>query len=319
MLQTVANVDQLWAALQYQEMLVSWSSLEQALSIVPPPDDKGPPEFYLSLDGGATYKPLTKIAAAQFGRLSGVRPAIYKEFVKDLSLTASMVHYSMNKPDRGGHVYVAHTTDWIVGVYNSEKPFIGVKDAYDILMTAPNIQYADLFFADDGAFEVTAIQGDLTQSVTPGLFMAHGGRPMFGSYTTLHDRGAILSPVKAPKKRKAKEACENAAAELVASRSNEAIGEADFVHNLAGQQVTDPVKFLSRLALMSSFSSQAADRVVTNVAEALSPNPTMYDTVRYVAGLAAGTTEMLDRRYQSFAHYIAFRGASVCTQCGLPQ
>jgi len=307
-------------ALNYDETLVSWTDLEAGLSMVASGDDKGPPDFYLSLDQMQTHRPLTKIATSQFGRLSGVRPAIYKEFIKNPSLTNDMIRYSMARPERGGHAYVAHTTDAIVGIYPSEKPYLGLKDSFDILQAAPGLTFIDTVWCEDGTFEFVAILGDMTASVTPGLLLRHGGRPMFGTYLSMHDQSAMLSELKAPKKRKAKEACETAAHELVANRANEAIGEADSVYNLASVPVTDPAKFLSRLSLMHGFSSQAAEKMLNSATEGLIANPSHYEVARFVASLAAvGETALTDRRFQTFSHYVAFRGASVCTQCGLPQ
>lgn len=322
--QTPAGVDQLWAGLDYREQLVHWGTLEQGLEIVPPPDDKGPPDFLLRLDGWDGHRPLTKTAAAQFGRLSGVRPAIYKEFVKDGGLTAQMIHYSMNRPDRGGAVYVASTNDSVVGFYNAEKPFLGAKSSYDLLATTPGVCYVDAFFNPDGVWEFVVTLGDLSKSVTPGLYMAHGGRPVVGIYSILHDRSAVLGPVKPPKKRKSKEACESAASEFIASRGNEAIGEGEAIYNLAGRVIENPVRFLSRLSLMDGFSSQASDQMVSGASEAFrrddGSKPSHYDAVRYVASLADNNEKQtLDRRFQLFAHYVAFRGATCCTSCGLPE
>lgn len=301
--------------------MVYLDAIESGLSIIPPPEGKGPPEFFLTLDGWPGHRPIAKSAMTQLGNLSGVKPSIYKEFASNESLTSQMIHYSMNRPERGGAVYVASTKDLVVGFYNAEKPYLGAKASYDLLVTTPGVQFADALVYPDGHWEFLAVFGDLTQPVTSGLFMQHAGRPVVGIYTVLHDRSAVLGPMRAPKKRKSKEAMEKLAADFIAARGNEAIGEADAIYKLVERTVDEPVRFLSRLSLMDGFSAQASDQMVTGAAEAFgSDKPNHYEVVRYVASLAEhNEKQVLDRRFQLFAHYVAFRGATCCTSCGLPE
>lgn len=316
MFQPLKTIDHLWAGLQYEETVVNWDDLENNLSLIPPGDGKGPPDFYMEVMGN--HLPLTKVATSQFGRLSGVKPSIYREFQSDQTLTAKMIHHSMNKADRGGKVYVAHTAEQIVGFYSFEKSFLGLETSFGVLRSVPGFEYGEMYALPDGTFEFTAILGDLTQSVTPGLFMAHGGRPAFGVYSVLHDRSCVLGPLKAAKKKKTNEASESAAADFVAGRANEAFGESDRIYKLAKKTIPDPVKFISRLSLMNGFSVQASDKAIQGAAGALAPNSSHYDVVRYVASIATGE-KIVDRRFQQFAHYIGFRGADVCNHCGLPE
>jgi len=316
MLRTIQELDQSLAGLHYTETQVDWNDLEHGLSIVSPVDDKGPPDFFLTLPGWTNNLPLSRLAAGQFGRLSGVKPGIYKEFVRNAPLTAQMIHYSMSRSDRGGSAYVAYTPHQVVGVYSSEKPFLGLKTAYDILFTAPGVRFGDMFINSEGTFEFVAVQGDLTSSTTPGLYMLHGGRPTFGTLVVLHDHSYVISPLKAAKQRKSREACQIAAARFVEAKTNEAMGEARQIYSLASQSVSDVQRFLSRMALGNKFSTQSMEHLLKGSAERFnSLTPSLYEVVHFVASLASdGGVE--SRRFQSLAYTLAFHGCRVCTSCG---
>lgn len=317
MLHSLETVDQLLAGLQYREDLFDFATLEAALSIVPA-EGKAPPDIYLSLDGGQSHLPLTKIAAAKFGSLSGVKPSIYKEFARNGSLTASMVHHSMNQPDRAGKIYVASTREAVLGFYPADKPHVGLMDAWHYLKSIVNGEHGSVYAAKNGAYEISVVMNDPTDSVRPGVVLCHDGRTKVAVFTTLHDYSAVCSTFKVSKRRKTKDGCDRALEELVGIRVNEAIGESDFIYSLVNTRVVDPVRFISRLSLMNGFSAQAAEKVVSGVPEALEPNATLYDVVRYVAGFATRDGVMVDRRYQTFAHYVGFRGSSLCATCALP-
>lgn len=318
MLLSIEAVDQWLTALNYREDIVDFGALEDGLSIIPS-EGKAPPEFYLHLDGWSHHLPLTKIAAAKFGTISGVKPSIYKEFAKNQTLTGQMIHHSMNKPDRGGKVWVAYTDGMILGFYPAEKPHIGLMDSWYLIRSVGGAEHATAYFTQKGTFEIAVVMNDPTESVRPGIMLCHDGRPKIALYTTLHDHSAVLGKFKASKNRKTRESCDRALEELAVNRANEAVGEAQFIYNLAGTSVRDPARFISRLALMDKVSAEASNKIVSGVTDQMQIDTSLYDLTRYVAGFATREdSNLIERRYQEFAHFVAFRGASICETCALP-
>lgn len=311
-------VDQLWAGLEFKRTMVNFSDLEQGLSLVPGADE-GPPELYLRVNGRKEHLPLSRIAAGQFGRLTGVRSSTYQEFVENDKLTNNMVRHSFSRPSRGGSVYVLHTKDQIIGVHLAEKPFVDPHQAWTALKAATDCQFGAMFITPHGAFEFFVSQGDPTASVMHGLYMLHDGRPKVGVHLSLHDRSNLVGTLKGAKVRKDQGKCETALESLISEKENEARGETEFVYNLAQDAVPDPARFLSRLSLLSNFSAQSSNHMLSGVADQLVVNSSHYDVVRYVANLATGGAPVSDRRYQMFAHFVATRGATVCRNCGYPQ
>ena len=314
---TVSTIDQRVAELGYKETKVSWSDLEGSLTIVAPPEDKGSPELYFSLTSKAL--PLTRAAASQFGRISGIRPSLYREFYRDSALTARMVRCSLNHEARsGGQVIVMHTPDKILGFLSCEKPHVGMKTAFDLLKTVPGGKYADFQITPEGVAEFVVTTGGDQQSVKPGVYMQYVGRPIFGKHLTLHDFSGVVSAPKPPKKTK-KGSLENAITKMVETVTNDAIEKSQYVYNLYQTPIPDPARFLTRLCMLEKFSSQAAESVTSGAMAALPAGTNHYDVVRFVAGLAKGEKKKeIDRRYQLLAYQAALRGSGVCAGCGLP-
>ena len=318
MLDSVQQTEQFVKSLGYQETLFSWSQLEENLSLVAPGDSSGPPDFYLSLTGGTDSIPLTPIAASQFGRLSGVKPSIYKEFVRDTSLTARMVHYSMNKPGRGGHVFVCHTDSQVVNIFSSDKSFIGFQDVFDMLVSVPNTQFADCWFHPKGIFEVLVLQGDLTQSVTPGVFLSYNGRPTMTACALLHDKSVVLPCLRAPRKKKFKEGYEKSILDFVEYLSVDADNLVTQLMSLVHVPLADPVTLIRRQADLFGFSKQAYQTLSESVQkEASLQRLSGYDVVRSVAALA-GQDGDIDRRFQFLAGFLMFHLNNICSVCGMP-
>ena len=323
-LDSLPNVSRSLMGLSYTEVRLNWAQVEKNLTIVAPAE-RGLPDFYLTVPGHGRGKglPMTRTAARQFGTLSGVKPGLYREFSHDSGLTEKMVEYSMGQRDVG-EVVVGHTGEQIVGVYAANKPYFGLVETFEHLQTAPGLAYAEFRITPEGVFEYIVIGGRDKDSVRPGLYLAHGGRPVIAPFSMLHDFSSVLGNPKPPKRKKNKPACLTLLDQFVAAQMNSAIGEAEHIARLVGHTMDDPARFLSRLSTLEGFSSQAADTMLSGAVASLVAGSNQYEVTRYVAGLATATSSegqqpKVDRRYQRFAHSVAHKGAGMCAHCGLPQ
>lgn len=318
MIQPIETINQLLAGLDYQEHRIDCDDLEDVLQIIPG-EEGDPPDFFLTVNGMAL--PLTKLATQQLGRVTGIKPGVYRDFMRNPSLTSQMVTCQLNLPkmQKMGTVGVACTRENIIGVYPGDKPYVGLMDCWQVMRAAIPSQYASFLTTPEGGFEFLIFSGQDGDSIRPGVYMTFNGRPMVSLMFSLHDWSLVLGPPKASKKRKTKEACESALDELIGARHNESLGEVSHMLALGGKEVIDPTKFLSRLSLQDSFSSQAANKLIAAAAETFrDQGANAYEVTRFVAAQALASSSVADRRYQRFAHFVAFKSTSVCSACGLP-
>lgn len=319
-LNSIPHVSRSLMGLSYTEVRLNWATVQKNLTIVAPAE-RGLPDFYMTVPGHGRGKglPMTRTAARQFGSLSGVKPGLYREFSHDKNLTEQMVEYSMSQRDVG-EVMVCHTAEQVVGVYAAEKPYFGVVETFDRLITAPGLAYAEFRMTPEGVFEYVVIGGKDGDTTRPGLYLANAGRPVVAPFTLLHDLSGVLGIGKPPKRKKNKPACLGLLEQFVNAKMTEALNEADHVKRLAGHKLPDPARFLSRLSALEGFSTQAADTMLTGAVASLVTGSNQYDVARYVAGLAVDEKlKKVDRRFQRFAHSVAYKGAGMCAHCGLPQ
>lgn len=317
------QMDQLLGDLYYQEATLDICQIEDGISIIPPEDGKGPPDFYFQAENWDRALPLTKRAKTHLGQLSGIKPAIYKEFVNAGPLTTEMIHYSVNRSDRGGVVAMCYTKDAVIGVYDFSKPYMGLHEAFRLFCEAASPSWVASNLNDPLAQEFDffgVIPGQL-DSVSHGVYMCFDGKPKYSTCSMLHDQAFVLGDESGLKRRKKQEAFESSALKTVSSIAEVAPQDSQLIKGLAGDYVDNPVRFLNRLSLMKGVSNKVSDAMSTRVVDFLnSEEATHYNIVRFVANLNSNPeAEEAERRFQHFAHYVATEGGSRCKKCGLPQ
>lgn len=292
--------------------------MESRLSIVPGVENS-PPDFLLTLPDETTSLPLCKIAAAQFGRLSGIKPSVYREFARDERLTAQMVHHSLQHPDRGGDVIVCVTSKQIVNIFLAGKPYMGLVNSLEHCLQSQHVEWIDFQQLGDGSVEAVLIGGKQPDPTKPGIYMLHAGRPLVAPCVALHDWSLLIGKPRGPKKKKS--GYDAGMSESLMNNGNVALGESQTLVRLVTEQIPQPTTFLSRMSLMFGFSGQASQVMLAGAAQALPPGSNYYEVVRYVASLAMADRSTPDRRYQFFAHYVFAepQSGSICLACGLPK